>query len=60
MSIEHTCKVLDYCQFEDTKIFFCIICKKVKGAAKEYQITISMDSEVEMDKYSEEFLKENV
>jgi hypothetical protein len=66
MNIEHSCgKVLDYCQYEDTKIFFCIFCKKVTGAAKESQITMSMSINIQdftgdMNEYSEETLKENV
>jgi hypothetical protein len=32
----HNCgKVLDFCTFHDTKIYFCIFCKKVISAKKE-------------------------
>ena len=57
----HKCgKVLDYCIYEDTKIFFCIYCKKVTGAAKEsaIQITLSLEDDIQMDEYLEKNLKE--
>ena len=58
---EHKCgKVLDYCVYEDTKIFFCIFCKKVTGAAKEsaIQVTINLDDDIEMNQYHESNLVE--
>ena len=59
---DHKCgKVLDYCIYEDTKIFFCIYCKKVTGAAKESQISITVrleDLDTQMKEYDQENLKE--
>lgn len=59
----HNCgKAPDYCYWQDTIIFFCRFCKKVTGAAKEsdIEITIDINSDVEINEYSEQTLKENV
>lgn len=56
----HNCgKVLDYCTFQDTKIFFCIFCKKVIKAAKEPDIQITINvTDSEMNEYNKETLEE--
>ena len=58
---DHACgKVLNYCVYEDTKIFFCIYCKKVTGAAKESQInvTVRIETDAEMDEYDQKLLED--
>lgn len=58
---DHKCgKVLDYCIYQDTKIFFCIFCKKVTGAAKESQIkiTVKLSDEIGMKEYDDDVLEE--
>lgn len=57
----HACgKVMDFCTFHDTKIFFCIFCKKVIKAAKEpdIHITIHIQPDGEMNEYDTETLEE--
>lgn len=58
----HNCgKVLDFCIYENTRIFFCIFCKKVTGAAKESQISITIKlNEEDIGRQMKEYDKENL
>ena len=49
----HSCgRVVDYCTFQDTTIYFCIFCHKVTGAKKEEtKITLRLGK---MNEYDDE------
>ncbi len=57
----HSCgKVLDFCTYNDIKIFFCIYCKKIITAKREadIKITINLNEDAEMNEYDEETLED--
>ena len=59
--LPHKCgRVLDHCVYNDIKIFFCIFCRKVITAKREadIEISISLNTDVEMNEYDQENLKE--
>ena len=58
---DHKCgTVMDFCTYNDIKIFFCIYCKKIITAKREpeIQISISLKDDVEMDEYDDETLED--
>ena len=58
---DHKCgAVLDYCTYNDIKIFFCIYCKKIITAKREpdIQITISLNEDAVMNEYDEDVLED--
>jgi len=65
--IDHKCgAVQDFCTFRDTKIYFCIFCKKVISAKVDeqpekveitYSVTVDL-SDKKQNEYDEDNLKE--
>ncbi len=60
----HKCgSVQDYCIYHDTKIYFCIYCKKVTTAVKEpeeFKITYSITMVDVEDKKQDEYDEANL
>ena len=65
--MKHKCgAVQDFCTFHDTKIFYCIFCKKVISAKRDPEITKlevtvivrDIDDDKKQNEYDDENLKE--